>query len=325
MEGDRRALEPRPDIDASPETGTSPLLSVVVPSVNTLADVERALTALEGQRKSVPLEILLVDRLGDQVRLAVRKRFPLVKVIEAPSTATIPAMRQMAFAAARGQFVAVIEDHVIVPPGWARALIDAESAARLEASPGEAIVGGSVVNAATGHIVDWAAFLCEYSHCIPPLATGPSDWLTGNNVIYPRALLARYLDRLSPYAWENHLHGMMKADGVVLMLRPEITVGHEKYYTLREYLTQRYQYARSYAGARVAHGSLARRVALGVAVAALPPLLFVRTIARIWAKRRYRVQLFMSLPYIAVFVIAWTIGDVAGSWFGAGDSFQKVC
>lgn len=303
----------------------APVLSVVVPSVNTLADVERALTALERERHAVPLEILLVDRLGENVRSAVRSRFPLVRIIEASSTATIPAMRKLAFATARGEFVAVIEDHVIVPPGWARALVDAERAAQAAASTGEAIVGGSVENAAIHRVIDWAAFLCEYSHCITPLPRGPSSWVTGNNVIYPRALLDRYLDRLSPYAWENHLHDLMRADGVVLMMRPEITVGHEKYYTLGEYLTQRYQYARSYAAARVAHASLARRAAIGAAVAALPPLLLARTVARIWAKRRHRVQLFLSLPYIVVFVIAWTIGDVVGSWFGAGDSFQKVC
>jgi hypothetical protein len=303
----------------------TPVLSVVVPSVNTLADVERALTALERERHTVPLEILLVDRLGEDVRAAVRGRFPLVRIVEASSTATIPAMRKLAFATARGEFVAVIEDHVIVPPGWARALVDAERAAQAAASTGEAIVGGSVENAATRRIVDWAAFLCEYSHCLQPLARGPSSWITGNNVIYPRALLGRYLDRLSPYAWENHLHDMMRADGVVLMMRPEITVGHQKYYTLREYLSQRYQYARSYAAARVANASLARRAAVGAAVAALPPLLFARTVARIWGKRRHRLQLFLSLPYIAVFVIAWTFGDVVGSWFGAGDSFQKVC
>jgi glycosyltransferase involved in cell wall biosynthesis len=296
---------------------------VVVPSVNTLADVERTLTALEQQGRAVPLEILLVDRLGETVRAAIRSRFPLVRIVEACSTDTIPAMRMLAFAAARGEYVAVIEDHVIVPPGWARALVDAEREA--QASAGEVIVGGSVENAATQRVVDWAAFLCEYSHCLTPLPFGPSSWVTGNNVIYPRALLGRYLDRLSPYAWENHLHDLMKADGVVLMMRPDISVGHEKYYTLREYLMQRYQYARSYAAARVAHASVARRAVVGAAVAALPPLLFARTVTRIWTKRRHRRQLILSLPYIAVFVIAWTIGDVVGSWFGAGDSFQKVC
>ena len=311
---------------AAPVTGQpDALLSVVVPSVNTLADVERTLVALERERINVPLEVLLVDRLGETVRAAVRNRYPLVRVIEAPRTATIPAMRQLAFDAAQGEFVAVIEDHVVVPPGWARALIDAERAARADAGEQDAIVGGSIENAATQRLVDWAAFLCEYSHCITPMPSGPSEWVTGNNVIYPKSLLRRYLDRLSPDQWENYLHDLMRADGVTLVLRPDIWVAHEKYYTLWEYLTQRYLYARSYAGARVAKAPLGKRLAYGAAAAALPPVLYARTISRILAKKRHRTQLLLSLPLIAIFVCAWAAGEVVGSWFGAGDSLQKVC
>ena len=71
-------------------------------------------------------------------------------------------MREIAFGQASAEAVAVIEDHVIVPPGWARALLDA----RRETG---AVVGGSIDNAARSSVVDWAAFLCEYSHCLTPL------------------------------------------------------------------------------------------------------------------------------------------------------------
>ena len=309
----------------SPVRTTSPImLSVVVPCVNTLADVERTLTALEREARDVSIEMLLVNRLGEPLRDGIRAQFPAARILDSSSTATIPAMRQLAFAAATGQYVAVIEDHVIVPPGWARALIAAEEEA-LASAPKGAVVGGSVTNAATVRTVDWAAFLCEYSHCITPMPSGPSDWVTGNNVIYPKPLLDRYLDRLSSDQWENYLHGLMRADGVTLILRPDITVGHEKYYTVREYLTQRYLYARSYAGARVAGASFARRFAFGAAAAALPPVLFWRTVSRLFAKRRHRAELLRSLPLLAVFVCAWAAGEVVGSWFGAGDSLQKVC
>jgi hypothetical protein len=292
-------------------------LTVVVPSVNGFTDLERALAALAREADDVSLEVLVVDRCGDAVREQVRRRFPQVSVIAAPPTATIPAMRCLAFDEARGDSVAVIEDHVIVPRGWARAMLDAQ-----RDSP---VVGGAVENAATERTVDWAAFLCEYSHCISPLPAGPSEWLTGNNVVYPRALLDRYRSRLSADQWENHLHAMMRADGVVLTCRPEISVGHRKHYTVWEYLSQRYLYARSYAGARVATASPLRRLAFGAAALALPPVLFQRTVSRILSKKRHRAELVRGLPLIAIFVCSWAAGEVVGSWFGAGNSLQKVC
>src|SRR5262249_5985403 len=155
--------------------------------------------------------------------------------------------------------------HVIVPPGWARQLVAA-------AQEAEQVVGGSVENAATERLVDWAAFLCEYSHCILPLPGGEAEWLTGNNVIYPRALLSRYESVIARGGWENQLHDALRRDGVRLECRPEIRVGHKKHYSVVEYLTQRYFYARSYAGARIAGASLPKRLAYGAAAFVLPPL-----------------------------------------------------
>jgi glycosyltransferase involved in cell wall biosynthesis len=297
----------------------SPLkLSVVVPSVNGIADLADCLDALAAQRGDCELEVLVVDRCGDAVRNEVRRRFPWVRLVEAERGTTIPELRARAFADARGDFVAVIEDHVIVPAGWARQLLGA-------AREAEQVVGGSVENAATERVVDWAAFLCEYSHCILPLPAGEAEWLTGNNVIYPRALLARYTELLAAGRWENHLHDALRRDGVRLECRPEIRVGHKKHYTVGEYLSQRYLYARSYAGARVAGAPIARRVAYGAAALALPPVLFYRTVSRVLSKRRHRAELVRSLPLLALFVTSWAFGEAVGYWAGPGDSLAKVC
>src|SRR6185503_17628122 len=157
---------------------TEPSLTVVVPSVNGLGDLMDCLAALTRQRTDVDLEVLVADRCGESLRREVRATYPWVRLLEAPPATTIPDLRALAFREARGKSVAVIEDHVIVPKGWARALLDAQAGA-------EIVVGGAVENAAVDRLVDWAAFLCEYSHCILPLQEGPASWLTGNNVVYP--------------------------------------------------------------------------------------------------------------------------------------------
>ena len=295
-----------------------PELSVVIPSVNGWSDLEGCLAAVSRQSPDVQIQVIVVERCGEAVRTRVRESCPLVTLIDVDPSVTIPEMRALAFEAATASAVAVIEDHVIVPAGWARQM--------LQALGGDTrVVAGSVENAATTTLLDWAAFLCEYSHCLPPMQSGRVDWLTGNNVVYPKALLDQYRPVVEEGRWENRLHDAMRDAGVPLMCHPEIVVGHKKHYTFGEYLSQRYLYARSYAGARVQGAAAPVRAAYGLAAAALPPLLFYRTVSRILKKGRHRGLLFRSLPLIGVFSLAWGWGEVVGYWTGAGDSLRRVC
>ncbi len=301
-------------------------LSVVVPSVNGWTDLAPTLAALEVAAAEMSLrgetmEVVVVDRVGESVRVALRTRYaegarlPVVLLEVAPQT-PIPEMRLNAFRASHGRSVAVIEDHVRVPASWAIDL--------LEARRTWAVVGGAVENAATESLVDRAAFLCEYSHCLPPLPAGPNTWLTGNNVVYERALLDRYLGSMPANTWENVLHDYMRDDGVVLMCCPEIVVGHCMHYTVGLYCEQRYLYSRSFTGARLANASVFKRLIAGLASFALPPVLFYRIASRVLARPRYRGQLFEATPLLALFVCAWAWGDVVGAWFGPGDALSRV-
>jgi hypothetical protein len=173
--------------------------------------------------------------------------------------------------------------------------------------------------------MDWAAFLCEYSHCIPPIEGGSVNWLTGNNVVYAKKLIDDHRNVVEAGKWENHLHDTLRREGIELYCRPDIVVGHKKHYTFREYMSQRYLYARSYAGERVAGRSLLYRAVYGVGALALPPLLFCRTVSRIIAKRKHLSPLVKSIPLIGLFVTSWGAGEVIGYFFGPGDSLSKVC
>jgi hypothetical protein len=292
-------------------------LAVVVPAVNTLADLMSCLAALKRERASAELEVLVVNRLGEPSSAAIRAEAPWVRILPVTPAVTIPEMRALAFREAKSDAVAVIEDHVIVPPGWAQRLLAGLAA-------GHDVVGGAVENAATGTLLDWAAFLCEYSHCLPPLPEGPAEWLTGNNVAYRRAAVEKHLALLDAGQWENALHDALRAEGVALWCDPGLIIGHKKHYSFWEYFSQRYLYARSYAGARVAGAGAGRKLLMGAAAFALPPLLFARTVRRILAKGRHTEKLWPSLPLIALFVLAWGAGEVVGYWLGAGDSLARV-
>src|SRR5579871_7076021 len=155
-------------------------LSVIVPSVNGWDDLSRCLAALSAEAEPARIELIVVDRLGDDVRRQIRGAFPAATVVEVDRTTPIPAMRFAGIDRASAPLVAIIEDHVLVPRGWAGAMV---AAARRHGG----VVGGAVIDA-PGGLVDRAAFLSEYSEVVAPQA-GPTARLTGNNTVYPRELL----------------------------------------------------------------------------------------------------------------------------------------
>ncbi len=294
-----------------------PDLSIIIPSVNGWCDLAGCLEACTAQLGPGRVEVVVADRVGNSVRTRLRKRFPQVRLLEAPPGTTIPALRGMGVRAARGRVVGVIEDHIIVPEDWAERMLAAHRAGAL-------VVGGAVDNAARETITDWAAFLCEYSHCLVP-PSGPADWLVGNNVTYQRDVLQRFISVFDDERWENDLHDAMRRDGIVLVSHPEIRVGHKKHYRATEYLSQRYLYSRAFAGLRFAKASALRRAVFGIAALALPPVLFYRIVSRVWRSGRYRRELVRSLPLLLPFVLAWTSGEIVGSWFGPNDALSRVC
>jgi glycosyltransferase involved in cell wall biosynthesis len=294
-----------------------PELSVIVPSVNGADDLLPCLAALQRASRDTSLEVVVADRCGPSLRELVQQQYPDVRVLAAPPGTTIPDLRALAFDASTAPSVAVIEDHVQVHATWPRELLDAQST---EAP----VVGGAVYNAATATTLDWAAFLCEYSHLLPPLPSGPSTWLTGNNTVYRRSVLEAHRHVLGGGRWENQLHDALRESGVPLTFRPEIRVAHKKHYTFWEYFSQRYLYSRSFAGARLAASPLPRRLFYGAAAFALPPVLFGRIVGRVWSRGGHRPELLRSLPLLVTFVCAWAAGDVVGAWFGPGQSLSRV-
>ncbi len=302
--------------DPANTTETISELSVIVPSVNSYGDLAGVLDALMASENAT-LEILVVERLGADHRDRIAHQFPSVRVLPVPAGTPIPQMRAAAIQAARAPAVAVIEDHVLVGPDWARRMLDA-------LGNGAHAVGGSVDNAATGTLTDWAAFLCEYSAILPPLPQGPSDWLPGNNVIYRRDVLVAQAAVLDEGKWENRLHDAIRASGGTLVMHPEIVVGHKMHYTFWLYLSQRYLYSRSYAGARLQGATLSRRFAYGLAAMALPPVAFYRVIRNVTRKRRHQRELARSIPMLVPFCLAWGLGEVAGAWLGPGNALAMA-
>lgn len=292
-------------------------LSVIIPSVNGWQDLEGAIAALRAQEGGFKVQPVVVDRLGEELQARVRSEFPDVTLVPVPRTMTIPEMRIVGFAAAEAPVVGVIEDHVLVPPDWTKRMLAAHA-------QGAQVVGGSVMNAASDRLVDRAAFLCEYSHCLKPPA-GDAEWLTGNNVTYRREILNQFRETIAEGRWEDHLHAAIRNAGIPLLSEPGISVGHKKHYTVREYLYQRYVYARAYAGIRLQGQPAGRRMVYGLAAFALPAVISYRILKRARAANVQMSALLEATPLLVLFVSAWGMGEVVGYLRGPGNALREVC
>ena len=180
------------------------------------------------------------------------------------------------------------------------------------------------MNAATDRIIDWAAFLCEYSQLVAPREAGPATWLTGNNTAYDRALLVEFRSVVESGNWEDHLHDALRRRGIELWSRPDIVVEHKKHYTIREYAGQRFLASRALAGARLTGAGPLRRFVYGLRTLTLPPVLCWRVASRTWRSGLHRAELLRSQPLIVIFVVAWAAGEFVGAWLGGGDALSKV-
>lgn len=98
-------------------------------------------------------------------------------------------LRLAGYRAARGEIVAVTEDHVYVEPDWVERIIEVH-----RRFPNAGAVGGAVLNHTDQKLVDWAAFFLTQGPFMPPLANGVAERISGPaNVSYKK----RVLDRLT--------------------------------------------------------------------------------------------------------------------------------
>ncbi|MGA8217853.1 MAG: glycosyltransferase [Solirubrobacterales bacterium] len=295
------------------ESRGSAALSVVVASVNGFPYIGGCLDALRLHCPSA--EVIVADWTDEETRRRVREGWPGVRLISFDGPMSVPELRAAGMAAAAAPHVAVIEDHCLVRDGWEERILAAHE-------DGHPVVGGAVHNGAP-RIRDWAAFLCEYSEHMDPMTGGPAETLVGMNVSYDRSSIAAMQDLLDEGRWETWLHPHLQSRGFELHCDPEVVVDHAKDFGVREFLSQRYHYARSHAGMRNPELGW-RRVIYALGSPALVPLLYARIARNVIRKRRYRGKLLAATPLMLLYLCAWALGEAVGYAFGGGRSILKV-
>ena len=295
-----------------------PSVSVVVASLVGPPFIDECLASLEQQARACDAEVIVVACGGREYAERIERKFGWARVIHVETRETIPELRARGVEQARGEIVAIIEEHCLAAPDW---LARAREAHR-DGECGAA--GGPVADAGYGRLRDWVVYFCEYHAYLPPWRDGPAPALATANVAYRRSVVLRYQDLLAATCWEASLHPKLLADGVCLRSVPSMIVRKRGPFEYGYYLRQRYLYSRAFAGWRARHLPGMQRLAYLASSPLLPLLLLARMTKGVCRKRSRIAKYAQSIPLLIPALVVYTAGEFVGYLAGPGDAGLRV-
>lgn len=302
--------------------GSQPILSVVVAIVcDTLrrrtdtAYLEGTLAALAQQVDPPAMEVLVPYHPGISGIEQLQRRFPRLRWLPISALRTYAAgrpgrehhdeLRALGIAAARGQIVALVEDHGRPDARWCANLVKAHQR-------GYDGVGGAIENG-IDRSLNWAVYFCDFGAYQNPVRAGETAMISDANASYKREVLERIRD-----IWRDGFHQVVvneaiRRGGGRLGLFPDIVVRqYREGLKFGEALAERYVWGRSFAASRcrwIGRGEPILRAALAPL---LPAVLTARMAAAVLRKGRLRRQFAAALPLILLLEMSWSLGELTG-------------
>jgi hypothetical protein len=284
-----------------------PRLSVVVAAAKLPGAVPQLLEVLAADIASGVVEVIVATAATPSPDVAGRAR-----IVAASRGTTIPRLRAMGLAAARGDIAALTEGFCIPAAGWADALIAAHAA-------NAAVAIGGPIDRRQGGAADWALTLQEYGRFLRRAPEGPVHGLPGPNVSYKIERLRRVLGELPDEIAEVDVHGILIQRGEELRSAPGALMYDANDQRFGRSIGSMFQHGRLFGAWRVRAQPAPVR-ALRAAMAPLAPAAQLVRIARGAVPAGRGRQLFRSLPCLLTLLVAWAIGEATGSLFGEGAS-----
>lgn len=284
-------------------------LTVVIVMPRDFGAMAEALRHLQAQSCADAIEVVLVHTPVyasdiDRGAFTVFGRFVTVAVTHMPNVASAFAA---ALAAATGDVVAQLEDHVLLEPDWAEATLAAHRGPCAAVAP-------RLRNANPATATSWANFVASFSDAIAARPVGPVDAGPGHNTSYKRHVLLHYGDELARlYQSERVFHYRLREDGYQIVHDPRVRQAHINISVRRTAFSHAFLGGVLFGTYRAAHMSPLEKVARSLGAPLVPPLRFWR----IW-------QMLLATPDVAMPATAWAIltallashaaGEVAGYW-----------
>jgi glycosyltransferase involved in cell wall biosynthesis len=289
-------------------------MSVVVPVRDAARTIRDTIRSLLSQRFE-SFEVIAVVS-ADDPSLALLREFQgdsRLKIRIAPGRCGVPQLRRDGLLAAAAPWIAITEDHCILPPHWLR-----EASSRMAAGDWAAC-GGPVANGRRSW-VGWAQYFTRYASFLPPVREAASLSLPGNSACYRRESLLAQAGLLADGFWEAEINQALSGGGSRLWMTPALAVEQRQHRSLLEFLALRFRHGRCYGARRMARLSASSRTGLFLRSPIIPLVLFGRVLRSLIAKPHYWIPFLPAAPLVLVYQVSWAIGEALGYLTGAGRS-----
>lgn len=279
--------------------------SVVVASFRDLDLLAQCLDSIRPQCTRLGATLLVARAAPEAERLpsAITSG---CRVVRAHDGATIPEIRGIGLTHARGEWVAVTEDHCVADAGWLEAF-------RAASDPEVRILGGSMGNARRKRPTDCGAFFAEYGSYgtardrsrgrhPPPV--------TGANVAYHRSVVDAVAEWALGGCWEGVIHDRLYAAGHRFRLVPAARIRQNHRYGLGAFCRDRFEHGRAHAATRRRHLTSLQKAIYCAGSPLLPAILGWRILRAVSPEER--PYLLKGLPSLVAFLLAWSVGEAVG-------------
>ena len=292
-------------------------IAVALPVRLAEATIEATIASLVPQCLELDAELLIAVSSEDPTAALLRRIGPRnARVLYKPGLMGVPQLRRAAVLATEANYIVIVEDHITVPQGWLRTLVDAID------QHGVAVSGGGVTQG-LAHYAGWAQYFTRYSNFMQPLTEGPTKMLPGNNACYRRQLFENNRALLKEGFWEAEFNHEIASEKPFWMCASVPVTQHQMRGAFR-YIPLRYRHGRCYGARRFQTTPPSMRTKLILQSPLIPLVLFVRAARAVFTKRMHRLRFLGCCPLLVLYFLAWGVGEAVGYLKGAGGSCAQT-
>lgn len=289
---------------------SAPPLSVILATTDPppWSDLVRALALLEPQVRALGGELIVGDGHGVAIEARGIPESPSLSWISLPG-ASVFELRAKAAQVARGEIIAVTEDHCIVAAGWCQTILEA-----FAAHPEAMTVSGPVLNGSREHLIDWANYLHTFGSVFPPCDPRRGRLcLPSANLAYRRSALPPIGVAIAPGLMELDLNPRFFREGRC-HFHDEMTVTHVQSHGFWNTLRIHFHNGRSTTGLHPVRLSGRQ----------LPWNVYRSVVSGLGGGQAHRAVVRASLPLVFLLSCCHALGETVGIFAGPGNSPARL-